>query len=313
MKRLTSPRIEMVAVTFVVVILLGDGGSANADFTFQEPTTLELPINSVGQHDGSTMPADGLSLFFGSLLTEMGDWDLHVATRETTDDPWSAGVNLGSTVNTPQNEAYPSISADGLFLYFSSDRPGGSGGCDLWVTTRTTTNDDWSTPVNLGLTVNSPSFEARPSISRDNRILFFQSNRPGGFGSTDLWMTKWSTISGTWGQPVNLGAPINSPYDEGGVSISADTSGIYFHSNRPGGYGGWDLYYVPVIPIVDFNGDGVVDLVDLVMLIENWGTADTLYDIGPMPWGDGKVDIEDLKVCITRWEEENMANSDGAE
>jgi hypothetical protein len=297
----------MVVVVSVVITLLGDGGSANADFTFGEPTILELPVNSAGWYEGSTVPADGLSLFFGSLLTEMGDWDLYMATRETTDDPWSAGVNLGPTVNTPQNEAYPSISADGLLLYFSSDRPGGSGDCDLWVTTRKTTNNDWGTPANLGLTVNSPSFDARPSISCDNRVLFFQSDRRRGFGSTDLWMTRWSTISGTWGQPVNLGALVNSPYDEGGVSISADACGIYFHSNRPGGYGGWDLYYVPITPIVDFNGDGVVDLVDLVMLIDNWGTDDTLYDIGPKPWGDGMVEVGDLKAFITHWEKENAA------
>jgi len=65
------------------------------------------------------------------------------------------------------------------------------------------------------------------------------------------------------------------------------------------------VWQAPIIPIVDFNADGKVDLVDLVMLIDNWGTNKTLCDIGPMPWGDGKVDIEDLKVFMTYYEKEN--------
>jgi len=65
---------------------------------------------------------------------------------------------------------------------------------------------------------------------------------------------------------------------------------------------------VPIIPIVDFNGDGIVDLKDLVILIEHWGQSEPSVDIGPMPWGDGVVDIEDLKVFIKYWEQENLKN-----
>ena len=64
-------------------------------------------------------------------------------------------------------------------------------------------------------------------------------------------------------------------------------------------------YEASIFPVVDFNAEGKVDLVDLVMLIQNWGTNKTLCDIGPMPWGDGKVDIEDLKVFMTYYEKEN--------
>ena len=77
---------------------------------------------------------------------------------------------------------------------------------------------------------------------------------------------------------------------------------LYFWSNRTGD---WENYQVPILPVVDFNADKKVDLVDLVMLIDNWGTNKTLCDIGPMPWGDGKVDIEDLKVFMTYYEKEN--------
>ena len=63
-----------------------------------------------------------------------------------------------------------------------------------------------------------------------------------------------------------------------------------------------DIWQVSIKPIVDFNTDGIVDLVDLVMLIDNWETDDSVFDIGPMPWGDGVVDVEDLKVFISHWE-----------
>ena len=88
-----------------------------------------------------------------------------------------------------------------------------------------------------------------------------------------------------------------------GGTISPDGSTLYFIELCSAGiFGNWQ---VPIIPTIDFNGDGKVDLVDLVLLIDNWGTNKTLYDIGPMPWGDGKVDIEDLKVFMTYYEKEN--------
>jgi len=104
---------------------------------------------------------------------------------------------------------------------------------------------------------------------------------------------------------VNLGPSVNSPADDFGANVSTDGRMLYFTSDRAGGHGDADIWQAPIIPIVDFNGDGKVDLVDLVMLIDNWGTNQTLCDIGPMPWGDGKVDIEDLKVFMTYYEKEN--------
>ena len=73
---------------------------------------------------------------------------------------------------------------------------------------------------------------------------------------------------------------------------------LYFGSERPGGFGGpyGDIYQAPIIPIVDFNADGAVDLFDVQALVDNWGTTDSLYDIGPTPMGDGIVDAQDLLV-----------------
>jgi hypothetical protein len=67
-----------------------------------------------------------------------------------------------------------------------------------------------------------------------------------------------------------------------------------------------DLWQSTISPIVDFNGDGIVDASDMVIMVDHWGTDNSLCDIGPMPWGDGVVDVEDLIVFIKYWEQENM-------
>ena len=121
-------------------------------------------------------------------------------------------------------------------------------------------------------------------------------------------MTRRTTVSDPWGPPVNLGRVINSPAHEEYVCVSADGTTLYWSCERPGGYGSSDIWQASIIPIVDFNVDSKVDLDDLRLLIDNWGTDKTLYDIGPYAWGDGKVDIEDLKVFTAEWDKENPAN-----
>jgi Tol biopolymer transport system component len=157
-------------------------------------------------------------------------------------------TNLGPIVNTSSGDWHPSISADGLSLYFNSNRPGGYGGYDLWVTTRETTDDPWGAAVNLGPTVNSSRDEVAPSISADGLSLYFSdpfNPRPGGYGSTDIWVTTRATTEDDWGTPVNLGPPVNTLADEIVSSISPDGLQLYFcdyQAQRPGGLGSFDLW-----------------------------------------------------------------------
>ena len=120
-------------------------------------------------------------------------------------------MNLGATVNSSASDGPGNMPANGLEFYFASDRPGGSGDLDLWMTTRAATSDSWGEPVNLGPTANSPSWDADPSVSADGLTLFFSSDRPGGLGRVDLYMSRRSTISDPWSEPVNLGSAVNTP------------------------------------------------------------------------------------------------------
>ena len=164
------------------------------------------------------------------------------------------------------------------------------------MSTRPTTNDAWGEPVSLGPMINSSSSDGGPNMSADGLALFFHSNRPGGFGNRDLYMTTRATIDDDWGIPVNLGPTINTSAREHYPIIFPDGSALFFTSNRPGGCGGKDIWQAPILPVVDLNGDGIVDSTDMCILVDHWGTDEPLCDIGPMPWGDGVVDVQDLIV-----------------
>jgi len=134
--------------------------------------------------------------------------------------------------------------------------------------------------------------------------LFFSSNRSGGMGSYDMWVTTRRSQAAAWSPPVNLGPVINTSGIEGAPSLSPDLKTLYFCSNQPGGIGGWDMYEVPIVPILDFNGDGIVDRADMYIMVDHWGQNYPLCDIGPTPWGDGIVDIQDMVVLAEHLFEE---------
>jgi hypothetical protein len=140
---------------------------------------------------------------------------------------WSEPVNLGAPVNSPGLDQTPTLSKDGLHLYFGSNRPGGFGGNDLWVARRACRSCPWQTPVNLGPVVNSPLNEAGPDLSDDGRLLFFTSNRTGGLGLNDIYvshrvrayehrnyhddsMDNSIDVGLGWQAPVNLGPDVNT-------------------------------------------------------------------------------------------------------
>lgn len=139
--------------------------------------------------------------------------DLYQASRSSAGEPFGSAIRLGTNVNVAADLA-PHISADGLTLYFTSFRPGGSGGADIWVATRSSVNDPFRPSVNLnnfypGSTINTASDEYAPSLSRDGLTLFFSDApwgrlRPGGRGKADLWVSTRPHAQAPFGTPVNL-------------------------------------------------------------------------------------------------------------
>jgi len=270
---------------------------------WEPPVNLGSPVNSQYVEAYPSLSSDGLTLYFSDLYTGtprpggLGGADIWMTARSSCDDPWTAPVNLGAPVNSSAMDICPTVSGDGLTLVFASSRIGTGGPYDLWMSTRAEAQDPWGTPVNLGANVNSSSYgELECSMSADGLALFFASGRPGGLSNYDLWMTTRKSLQDPWERTVNVGSIVNSTSTEGAAGVSADMRTLYFDSDRPGGFGGYDLWAAPIVPVVDLNGNGFVDSKDMCIIVDNWCTDNPLCDIGPAPWGDGIVDVQDLIV-----------------
>src|SRR2546425_488618 len=154
---------------------------------------------------------------------------------------WSLPVNLGPPINSAFRDAGPALSKDGLSLYFTSNRPGGMGGTDIWVAQRGSREGPWGEPVNLGPTVNTAFDEGVPTFSRDGHFMYFNGVRPGGFGGNDIWIS-WRAHTGDdfgWEEPVNAGPDVNSAFDEAGAGYleneEAGTPPPSLRGHPPGG------------------------------------------------------------------------------
>ena len=147
-------------------------------------------------------------------------------------------VHLDSSINTPGFEGKPALSADGLELYFVSDRPGALGGPgdqDIYVSRRSSVNRSWGPPDRVPPPVSSAFFDITPTISLDGLALYFGSNRPGPFSppSPDLWVSRRASVNHPWGEAVNLGPGVNTPLFEGSVDVSPDQRTAFFAGVTP--------------------------------------------------------------------------------
>ncbi len=136
---------------------------------------------------------------------------------------WSEPVNLGPVVNSCSRDINGTLSSDELSLYFTSNRPGTLGSNDLWVSRRASADGLWETPVNLGPVINSASDDGGASLSNDGHLLFFNSNRPGGQGGADIYVSRRRDPNDDfgWEPPVNLGAQVNTSGGERGPDFFA--------------------------------------------------------------------------------------------
>jgi outer membrane protein OmpA-like peptidoglycan-associated protein/tetratricopeptide (TPR) repeat protein len=206
------------------------------------------PINTDDNEGAQTMTADGQQLFFTGCNRKggLGSCDIYRSLREGRS--WSRPENLGQPVNSNKWESQPSISSDGNTLYFSSNRAGGKGGSDIWVT-QLAPNGVWSEPRNLGDSINTDGAEETPFIHPDGRTLYFTSNGHVGLGGKDIYVVRMKA-DGSWGTPKNLGYPINTWQDEMGLFVDASGALAYFASDREGGVGNLDIYSFPLYEAV---------------------------------------------------------------
>lgn len=163
------------------------------DTGWQTPVRLGPNVNIVQSSDPFYFvdPATGqATLYFAALNRPGGAGDFDLWKSDVGPDGQFLPAVAVAELNTPFRETHPTIHQNGLILVFSSDRPGGLGGIDLWVSTRPSTADAWGAPCNLGPGVNSASDDRSPFFSHLGNSLYFSSNRSGGFGGDDLYLFK---------------------------------------------------------------------------------------------------------------------------
>jgi hypothetical protein len=234
-------------IALALMIVFRPGVVAMPKFSdWAAPTNLGCQINSPFGDQGPAISKDGLSLYFGSMRPGgFGASDLWVSQRASVHNPWEPPLSLGAIVNTSGVENIPALSRDGHRLFFNSDRPGTSGGADIWVSYRENIHDDfgWQQPVNLGAGVDSPGFELGASYvenEEDGEPLLFFGRGPTGPADTDIYLSELQA-DGLFGEAVFI-PELSSAQADQRPSVRFDGLEIFLGSDRAGSLGLSDLW-----------------------------------------------------------------------
>jgi len=213
---------------------------------YSKSKTISGSINEEPSKGAINISQDGDWLMFAGNFPSkgFGNFDLYISYQ--TPQGWSEPINLGPQVNTEFWESSPSLSSDKSTLYFSSDRPGGYGGKDLYVSHRLPTGK-WSEALNMGSSVNTAGDELAPFIHADNNTLYFTSDGLPGYGGSDLFVMRRKNAN-EWNAPENLGYPINTIESDGSLFIASNGVDAFYSSDRADSRGGLDLYRFELRP-----------------------------------------------------------------
>ncbi|MFT5723118.1 MAG: outer membrane protein OmpA-like peptidoglycan-associated protein [Bacteroidia bacterium] len=222
-------------------LYISDLKESSGSWSWSASKNIGTPVNTRENEGAFSASPDGKYLFFTSCARQggFGSCDIWYTIREG--DTWTDPQNMDRPINSKQWESQPSISADGITLFFASNRSGGMGGTDIWYSTKV--NGQWGRPVNLGPEINTARDEQFPFIHNDGTTLYFTSEGLPGMGKSDIFLTR--LINGKWGKPMNLGYPINTGGDEWNFIVNRKGDVAYFSSTglKPN-YGGMDLYSI---------------------------------------------------------------------
>jgi hypothetical protein len=210
---------------------------------FQPATNIGAPVDVAGKSSevvGLSKEGDYMLFYY---FNKKGFGSIYSTTDEAG-KKFTEPVILPETINQKnQYQIAASVTADGNTMYFASDRPGGLGGIDIYVS-RKLPNGGWGTPQNVGPVINTASNEDFPNISPDGKTLYFSSQGHTGMGGYDIYKATWSDSANQWTSVQNMGYPINTPDDDMNFRLAANGNYGYISQVRKGGLGGLDVYRI---------------------------------------------------------------------
>ena len=216
-------------------------GDELGDVQSLQKEMLKSPLNEFKLQYFPVLTADGEQILF-TKRDGTGNFDKEDIFTAFVDGngSWTKPQSLAQSINSPFNEGTCSITADGKILIFTScDAPDSQGSCDLYIAYKM--NGAWQRPTNMGAKVNSRSWDSQPSLSADGRVLFFSSNRRGGFGGNDIWYSV-RQADGSWSEAKNLGSDVNTTKDEISPFMFFNNEILFFASDGHQGFGGMDIF-----------------------------------------------------------------------
>ena len=211
----------------------------NGDFEVGQALT--YPFNLESNEGGASITIDNKILYYTKCIRDnkgYNNCDIYYVNREN--GAWSNVQEFPKNISKIDSwESQPTVSSDGKTILFSSDRSGGYGKMDLYEISKV--NHTWTSPKNLGSTINSNENEKSPYLHTDGKTLFFASTNFPSLGGFDIFYSRKDSL-GNWQKPINIGYPINTVADEISLFVSTDGNQAYFASNNLNGIGGWDIY-----------------------------------------------------------------------
>ncbi len=281
------------------------------EIIFLPPENVGVPVNTLFLEGMSSVWFESKNqwyLYFTSILSKqrdngIGETDIFYSFHK--DGVFSRPLPV-EAINTLFHDRMPYVALDGSMLFFTSNRPGGYGGEDIWISEYDKNKREWRKPYNAGDRINTKYDESSPAIHRNKVSLYFVSNRRGGYGGFDIYRSQKKELpqGSLWTKPRNLGNEYNSRYDEEGIGLSGAGEYIYFSSNRTQGKGLFDIYQhklrfefrsqLPVIFVGNVYIKGTKKGIEANIKISNQGLEHNLAT--NLPEGDFSVQLQSNDV-----------------
>jgi outer membrane protein OmpA-like peptidoglycan-associated protein len=256
---------------------------------WQAAKNIGSPVNTPYHNSNSALSADGSILF---LYTDEGNGDLYFT--ELKNGKWTEPQPVPGMINSSYEEKSITISRDETTIYFSSNRPGGYGGLDLYRATKDN-KGHWTNVKNLGPKINSPEDDDAPFIDYDGVTLYFSSMGRKGMGGFDIFKATFDPATNEWSEPENLGYPINTPDDDIYFVTSKDSKRAYYSSVREDGMGYTDIYMI-TIP------EGLKStpaIAEIPPVKDETTTASVLPDAPKNPLAEAPKESKAIKYIVT--------------